>query len=81
MNSETEDKDSLLVTLQRLVTRNKLSLIFTKTILFPHKTAYFMNNSHNAYKNVDVNSKFNITKFFFEDFFKVSKEQKTISEI
>ena len=39
-----------------------------------------MNNSHNAYKNVDVNSKFNITKFFFEDFFKVSKEQKTISE-
>ena len=61
MNSETEDKDSLLVTLQRFVTRNKLSLIFTKTILFPHNTAYFMNNSHNTYKNVDGNSKFNIT--------------------
>ena len=31
-------------------------------LLFPHKTAYFSNNSHNAYKNADGNSKFNITK-------------------
>ena len=27
-------------------------------LLFPHKTAYSSNNSHNAYKNVDDNSKF-----------------------
>ena len=53
----------LLVTfIQRFVTETKLSLIFSKTLLFPHKTAYFLNNSHNAYKNADSNSKFNITK-------------------
>ena len=63
MNLETEGKISLLVTfIQRFVTQSKLSLIFTKTLLFPHKTAYFSNNSHNAYKNADGNSKFNITK-------------------
>ena len=27
-------------------------------LLFPHKTAYFFNNSLNAYKNADENSKF-----------------------
>ena len=27
-------------------------------LLFPHKTAYSSNNSHNAYKNADSNSKF-----------------------
>ena len=27
-------------------------------LLFPHETAYFSNNSHNAYKNADGNSKF-----------------------
>ena len=32
-----------------------------KTLLFLPKTAYFMINSHDAYKNVDGNSKFNIT--------------------
>ena len=53
----------MLVTfIQRFVTQSQLSLIFTKTLLFPHKTAYFSNNSHNAYKNADGNSKFNITK-------------------
>ena len=29
-----------------------------RLLLFPHKTTYFSNNSHNAYKNVDGNSKF-----------------------
>ena len=63
MNLETDSRISLLVTfIQRFVTQNKLSLIFTKTLLFPHKTAYFSNNSHNAYKNADGNSKFNIAK-------------------
>ena len=27
-------------------------------LLFPHKTDYFSNNSHNAYKNADGNPKF-----------------------
>ena len=54
MNIETESKISLLLTfIQWFVTQSKLSLIFTKTLLFPHKTAYFSNNSHNAYKNAD----------------------------
>ena len=54
MNLEIEGKISLLVTfIQWFVTQSKLSLIFTKTLLFPHKTAYFSNNSHNAYKNAD----------------------------
>ena len=49
MNLETEGKISLLVTfIQRFVTQCKLSLISTKTLLFPHKTAYFLNNSHDA---------------------------------
>ena len=64
MNLETGGKISLLVAfIQRFVTQNKLSLIFTKTLLFPHETAYFSHNSHNAYKNADGNSKFNIPKF------------------
>ena len=62
MNLETEGKISLLVTvIQRFVTQSKLSLIFTKTLLFPHKTVYISNNSYNAYKNADGQSKFNIT--------------------
>ena len=49
LNLETEGKITLLVTfIQRFVTQSKLSLIFTKTLLFPHKTAYFSNNSHDA---------------------------------
>ena len=48
MNLEIEGKLSLLVTfIQRL---------------FPHKVAYFSNNSHNAYNNADGNSKSNIAK-------------------
>ena len=63
MNLETEVKISWLLTLiQRFVTQSKLSIIFTKTLLFPHKTAYFLSDSHNAYKNADGNTKFNITK-------------------
>ena len=63
MNLETEGKINLLVTfIQRFVTQSKLSLIFTKTLLFPHKTAHFLNLLHDTYKNVDGNSKFNITK-------------------
>ena len=63
MNLETEGKVILLVTfIHRFVTQGKLSLIFTSTLLFPHKTAYILNNSHGAYKNAVDNSKFNITK-------------------
>ena len=62
MNLEIEGKISLLVTFkQRFFTQSKLSLKFTKLLLFPHKTAYFSNNSHNAYKNADCSSEFNIT--------------------
>ena len=63
MNLEIEGKISLLVTfIQRFDTQSKLTLIFTKTILFPHKTAYFSNKSYKAYKNAGGNSKFNVTK-------------------
>ena len=63
MNLETEGKISWLVTfIQQFVTESKLSLIFIKTLLLPHKTTYFSNNSDNAHKNADDNSKFNITK-------------------
>ena len=63
MNLETEGKISLLVTLiQRFVAQSKLSLIFSKTLLFPDKTAYFSNNLQGAYKNADGNSKFQISK-------------------
>ena len=63
MNLEIEGKISLLVTfIQQIFTQSNLSLIFTKTLLFRHKAAYFSNNSHNASKNADGNSQFNITK-------------------
>ena len=63
LNIETVGQNCLVLTfMQRFVTLRKLSLIFSKTLLFPHKTAYFSNNSHDAYKNVDGNAKFNITK-------------------
>ena len=63
LNLETESKISLLVTfIQRFIKQSKLSLIFTETLLFLHKTAYLSNNSHNGYKNTDGNSKFNITQ-------------------
>ena len=53
-----EGKNYLLITfMQRLVTQSKLSLIFTETLLFPHKTAYFLNDQHDSYKNADGNSK------------------------
>ena len=42
--------------------QSKLSLIFTITLYFLHKTAYFLNSSNDAYKNADDNSKFHITK-------------------
>ena len=62
---ETEGKSYLLVTfIQLLVTQNKLSLIFTETLLFPHKTAYFLNDRHELYKykNAYGNSKSSISK-------------------
>ena len=63
MNQETEGKINLLLTfIQWFVAQNKLSLNFTETLLFPQKTQYFLNNSHNAYKNSDGNSKCHITK-------------------
>ena len=63
MNLETEGKISLLVTFtRRFLTQSKLFLLFSKTLLFPHKIAYFSNNSNETYKNTNGNSKFNITK-------------------
>ena len=54
---ESEGKAYLLVTfIQRFVTKSKLSLIFTETLLFPHKTAYFLNDRHDSYQNADGNS-------------------------
>ena len=45
LTQKTEGKAYLLVTfIQRFVTKSKLSLIFTETLLFPHKTAYFLND-------------------------------------
>ena len=59
----TEGEAYLLVTfIQRFVTKSKLSLIFTETLLFPHKTPYFLNYRHDSYKNADGNSKSYITK-------------------
>ena len=53
---ETEGKAYLLVTFtQRFVTKSKLSLIFTETLLFPHKTTY-LNDQHDLYENADCNS-------------------------
>ena len=67
-NLETEGKIILLVTfIQRFVTQSKLPLTFSKTLLFPHKIAYISNNSYDAYKNGDGNSKFNITKLIREN--------------
>ena len=58
-----EGKISLLVTfIQRFVTQSKMSVIFTKTLLFSHETACFSSNLRDAYKNADVNSKITITK-------------------
>ena len=55
---ETKCKAYLLITfIQRFVTKSKLSLIFTETLLFPHKTAYFLNEQHDSYKNADGNLK------------------------
>ena len=63
MNLETKGKISLLVPfIQRFVTQSKLSLIFTKTLLLPHKTASVLSNLHDAYKNANDNSKFYTTK-------------------
>ena len=57
MNLESEGKISLLVPfIQRFLTQSKLSLIFTKTLLLPNKTANFLNNLHDAYKNADGKS-------------------------
>ena len=48
---ETECKAYLLVFfIQRFVTKSKLSLIFTETLLFPHKAAYFFNDRHDSTK-------------------------------
>ena len=61
---ETEGKVYLLVTfIQPLVTQSKLSLIFTETLLFSHKTILF-NYRHDSYKykNADGSSKSYIAK-------------------
>ena len=51
---EKEDKTYLLVTfIEQLVTKSKLSLIFTETLLFQHKAAHFMNDRHDSCKNAD----------------------------
>ena len=59
---ETEGKIYLLVTLiQRFVAQSKLLLIFTEKLLFPRKTASFLNDRLDSYKNADGNSKSYIT--------------------
>ena len=46
---ETEGKIYLAVTFtQRFVTQIKLSITFTQTLLFPHKTTYFFNDRHDS---------------------------------
>ena len=51
LNLETESKINLLVFFkQRFVTESKLSLIFTKTLLFSHKAGDFLNDSHDSTK-------------------------------
>ena len=35
--------------------------IYPSILLFPHKTAYFLNDLHDPFKNTDGNSKFDIT--------------------
>ena len=63
LDLETKGKISLVVIFMQLfVTKRKLSLSFTETLLFPDKTTSFLNNSHNAYQNADGNWKFNITE-------------------
>ena len=63
LSLETADKINLLVAfIKWFVTQSKLSLIFTKTLLFPYKTACFLNESHDSFKNADSNSEFHITK-------------------
>ena len=54
---ETKSKIYLLVTfMQRLVTQIKVSLISTETLLFPHKTAYFLNVRHQSCKKIKMAS-------------------------
>ena len=54
MTLETEGKAYLLVTfIQRFVTKNKLPLISTETLLFNIKEHIFLNDRHNSYKNAD----------------------------
>ena len=66
INLETEGKINLLVTfIQLFVTQSKLSLIFIKILIFPYKTAYFLNNSHDSYKNAGGNSKIPLLKIDF----------------
>ena len=46
---ETEGKINLLVNfMQWFVTQSKLSLIFTDALLYPRKTAYYLNDWHDA---------------------------------
>ena len=57
LNVETEGKISLLVTfIKQFATQSKLSLIFTKKLLFPQETAYLSSHSHDAFKSADGNS-------------------------
>ena len=67
MNLETEGKINLLVTfILRFLIRTKLSLSSTKCYVFPHKTANFSNNSHDAYKNTEFHgTKLNPWKLTF----------------
>ena len=81
MNLEIEGKISLVVAFkQRCFTQSKLSLKFTKLLLFPHKTAYFSNNSDNAYENADCNWKFHITNLNPWSFWKTTSNRKRWSQ-
>ena len=48
----------------------------TEAPLFPHKTAYFLNDWHDSYKNADGNSKYHITKLFPSE--KLTLEKQSI---
>ena len=77
LNLETEGKINLQVTFTHsFVTQSKLSLIFTKTQLFSHKTAYFLTDSLGSYyKTADGNSKFHITKLIPSKILTLKKHQ------
>ena len=69
-----------LTFIQRFVTQSQQSLIFTETVLLPHKTAYFLNDRHDSYKNANDNSNSYITKSISFSKFIFSKQPITAED-